>query len=142
MKRLLFSLVIFVGLSIEAYAQGGGGGQQQTQQTNEPAAPSKPVNKYLEYNYEKKDVKERKAIPYPPLREADVFYAKRVERVIDTHEKKNQVMVWPKSALYKIVFNLVLNGEPNSTGKLKAYRSDTLDNAFTIDRRASCRERV
>jgi gliding motility associated protien GldN len=131
MKRLIFAFAIIVGLSVEAFAQAGGT-TQTTQQTNEPAAPTKTVNKYLEYNYEKKDVKERKAIPYPPLREADVYYAKRVQRVIDTHEKKNQVMVWPKSPLYRIIFQMVLNGEPNSTGKLKAYRSDTLDNALTI----------
>jgi gliding motility associated protien GldN len=93
---------------------------------------NKNVNKYLDYNYEKKDVKERKAIPYASLREADVIYAKRVERVIDSREKKNQVMVWPKSSLNRIIYNLVATGEDKSTGKLKAYGTDSLDKPYTI----------
>jgi gliding motility associated protien GldN len=116
MKRISLALVMLAGFCVSGYAQ----------------KDNKNVNKYLDYNYEKKDVKERKAIPYRPIREADVIYAKRIERVIDTREKKNQVMVWPKSPLNKIIYTLVTTGENTGTGKLKAYRTDSLDNAITI----------
>jgi gliding motility associated protien GldN len=85
------------------------------------------------YPYTKTSLGERKVVPYPPLREADVIYAKRLERVIDTREKKNQVMNWPKSPLNKLIYNFVTTGEPGETGKLRAYRTDSLQNAMTID---------
>jgi gliding motility associated protien GldN len=45
--------------------------------------------------------------PWPPLREADVMYTKRVVRMIDTREKFNQPMRWPKNALHNIIYNAV-----------------------------------
>jgi gliding motility associated protien GldN len=115
-KKFLASLV-FVALAVGAYAQ------QDT----------KNANKYLEYNYEKKEVKERRVLPYPPLREADVIYAKRIERIIDTREKQNMVMAWPKNPLNKVIYDLVTTGEPKSSGKLKAYYSDSLNRTYTIE---------
>jgi gliding motility associated protien GldN len=116
MKTISLALGMMIGFGVAGYAQ----------------KETKNVNKYLDYNYEKKDVKERKAIPYRPIREADVIYAKRIFRTIDTREKKNQVMIWPKSALNKIIYTLVTTGESSSTGKLKAYKTDSLDNAMTV----------
>jgi gliding motility associated protien GldN len=93
---------------------------------------SKAVNKYMDFNYKKESVRERKVVPYPPLREADAIYAKRVERVIDTREKKNLVMQWPKNPLNKILYTLVTTGEDTKSGKLNAYRTDSLDKAMTV----------
>jgi len=48
-------------------------------------------------------------VPWPPLREADVMYSKRITRIIDTREKVNYPMRWPKSALNHIIYNAVMN---------------------------------
>jgi gliding motility associated protien GldN len=116
MLKKLLGTVVLVGVVSGAYAQ----------------QDSKDAHKYLDYNYDKMAVKERKVVPYAPLREADVIYAKRVERIVDTREKQNMVMNWPKNPFNKLIYGLVTNGEDNSSGMLKAYTSDTLANAMTI----------
>lgn len=118
MKRVILGLVVCFCGSFVANAQKDNGS----------------ANKYLDYNYDKKAVKERKVVPYPPLREADVIYAKRVERIIDTREKKNMVMNWPKNPLNRVLYTLVTEGaDAKGFGKLKAYRTDSLDKAMTIE---------
>ena len=118
MKRVILGLVLCFCGSFIAHAQ----------KDNENA------NKYLDYNYDKKAVKERKVVPYPSLREADVIYAKRIERIIDTREKKNMVMQWPKNPLNRVIYTLVTAGaDAKGFGKLKAYRTDSLDKAMTIE---------
>jgi gliding motility associated protien GldN len=117
MMKLLIGLVMFVGIGFSARAQ----------------EDSRNPKKSSEYSYQKDEIRNRKVVPYPSLREADVMYVKRVERIIDSREKKNQVMNWPKSPLSRIVYNMVTTGEANQTGKLKAYRNDSLSNAMTVD---------
>jgi len=91
------------------------------------------TNKYLEFNYEKKAIKERKAVPYPSLREADVIYAKRVQRMIDTREKKNLPIKWAQNPLYKIIYSRVTTGDSSSpSAELKAYANDSLSTALTV----------
>lgn len=88
-------------------------------------------NKYLEFNYEKKAIKERKAIPYPSLREADVVYAKRVQRLIDTREKKNLPLKWQQNPLYNIIHLRACTGDSSSPSpELKAYITDTLTSVY------------
>lgn len=91
------------------------------------------TNKYLDHAYEKKNVKERRVIPYPPLREADVVYSKKVWRVIDTREKKNRPMAWPKNPLNRVVYSLVtMGGDSARPGKLKVYADDTFSKALPL----------
>lgn len=52
---------------------------------------------------EKKLAKERRVLPYQPVREADIFWEKRVWRVIDTREKMNQCFRYPKRMLFDII---------------------------------------
>jgi len=65
---------------------------------------------------------ERKVVPWPYLREADVMYSRRIERVIDTREKINLCLKWPKNPLYNIIYRAV-----TEKGTLTAYKSDSLD---------------
>ncbi|MDZ4840337.1 MAG: gliding motility protein GldN [Bacteroidota bacterium] len=110
-KIIIAILICFIGVSTLSTAQ---------------KQKKEDENKYLDYTYEKKNVKERRVIPYPPLREADVVYSKKVERVIDTREKKNQPMAWPKNPFNKILYTLVTtSGDENKPGRIKAYRNDT-----------------
>jgi len=54
-------------------------------------------------------VDERKVVPWPFLREADVLFVKRVERIIDVREKQNQVMSFPPNPLANIIYEAVKN---------------------------------
>ena len=108
--------------------------QQQQPAAVKPAttAPAQETNKYLEFNYAKLGIKERKVIPYPPLREADVVYARRIQRMIDVKEKKNLPLNWALNPLSRLVYTWATTGEAKSTGMLKSYYSDSLTHAMTI----------
>jgi hypothetical protein len=65
---------------------------------------------YDDFIYTRQAVQERKVVPWPYLREADVFWAKRVTRIIDVREKQNQCMNWPKNPLSLVLYNAVKEG--------------------------------
>ena len=70
----------------------------------------------LDGAYQKIQVVNRKPIPYAPLREADVFWEKRIWRVIDLREKMNQPFYYPTSqingrrSLMQILFDGIKEG--------------------------------
>lgn len=82
---------------------------------------------YDDFIYTRQAVQERKVVPWPYLREADVFYAKRITRIIDVREKQNQPMQWPKNPLSLIIYNAVKGG------KLIPYKNDSLTSAMTVE---------
>ncbi len=61
--------------------------------------------------YERKHYKERRVVPYPPLREADVFWEKRVWRVIDVNEKMNIPFKYPRLPFIQIMLDAAYSGE-------------------------------
>lgn len=83
------------------------------------------ISKFEDYTYPHTAVKERKAVPYRYIREADVKWSKRIHRVIDVREKQNKVMHWPRNPFYLIVWNAAMNGE------VTAYRNDSLTSIKT-----------
>jgi gliding motility associated protien GldN len=119
MKKILIGILACVGTTFAVQAQ------------KQEEAPAKD-NKYLDFNYNKMAIKERKVVPYPSLREADVVYAKRIERIIDVREKKNLPLKWPKNSFSKILRDNTTIGEAASSGKLKAYKNDSLSSVYTI----------
>lgn len=82
---------------------------------------------YDDFIYNRQAVTERKVIPWPYLREADVFFAKRIVRIIDTREKQNQPMAWPKNPLSVVLYNNV------KEGKIIPYRDDSLASQMSIE---------
>ncbi len=82
---------------------------------------------YDDFIYTRQAVQERKVIPWPYLREADVFWAKRITRVIDVREKQNQCMQWPKNPLSLVLYNAVRDG------KLIPYNDDSLRSVMTVE---------
>lgn len=82
---------------------------------------------YDDFIYNRQAVTERKVIPWPYLREADVFFAKRIVRIVDTREKQNQPMAWPKNPLSVVLYNNV------KEGKIIPYRDDSLASQMSIE---------
>jgi gliding motility associated protien GldN len=62
--------------------------------------------------YEKIHIPEKKPIPYSPIREADVMWAKDIWRIIDLREKLNQPLYYPVTPIGNRMsfFSLVMYG--------------------------------
>jgi gliding motility associated protien GldN len=65
----------------------------------------------LDGAYQKTIIKEKEIIPYDFLREADIFWQKRIWRVIDTREKMNLAFAYPQQPLIEIIHTAAKNGE-------------------------------
>jgi gliding motility associated protien GldN len=65
----------------------------------------------LDGAYVKTTTKEKEAIPYDYVREADVFWAKRIWRIIDVREKMNLCFAYPQQPLADIIHTAAKNGE-------------------------------
>jgi len=73
--------------------------------------------------YDKLTLDEREIIPYDHIREADVFWSKRIWRVIDSREKMNLAFRYPKQYLVDILRNHAIEGS------ITVY--DPIDDQFT-----------
>ncbi len=71
----------------------------------------------------RKIMKERRVLAYQPLREADIFWEKRVWRVLDVREKMNQPFLYPQAPFFQIIVAAA------EAGELNLYRTD--DDKFT-----------
>ncbi|MBC8172904.1 MAG: gliding motility protein GldN [Chitinophagales bacterium] len=81
--------------------------------------------------YDKDLIVTREVLPYDHIREADVFWEKRVWRVIDFREKMNLPMAWPKNPLMDYIYKLAVNGEITAYSPL--YDDFDAEHAFTIE---------
>lgn len=119
MKRISSILVLFfIGTSLFA--------QTYTESGNQ-VTPRDGV-------FEKKIVKERRALPHHHIREADVLWSKRIWREIDVREKINQSFTYPENPLISILMSSVINGG------IEAY--GTMDDAFTSSLSQSEKQRM
>ena len=106
----LLGILIF---SNPAIAQDPNPVRTEAEQTNEDLPLDDIVEKTL--------VEERRVLPYQPLREADVFWEKRIWRVIDIREKMNLPFAYPEKPFFTIVMEAAMNGE------IGAYRVNDYD---------------
>lgn len=60
-----------------------------------------------DFKYSNNKVDNRKVVPWPYLKEADVLFVKRVERIIDVREKQNQVMCYLPNPLAAIIYEAI-----------------------------------
>ena len=88
------------------------------------------TSSYEDFTYPHTAVKERKAVPYRYIREANVKWSKRIHRVIDTREKQNKVMHWPRNPFYLVIWNSVMEGI-EGYAPLTAYATDSLTRIVT-----------
>jgi gliding motility associated protien GldN len=72
---------------------------------------------------------ENVAIPYDHLREADIFWEKRVWRVIDFKEKMNLPFAYPKEPFAGILIDLVRSGEVSAYNPIE----DEFETPYTAD---------
>lgn len=96
-----------------------------TAQTNSGEIPA--TDNVSGFTYLERTVPERKAIPYPDVREADVMYLQKVERIMDIREKQNLLCQHPKNPLFKVLF------EAAERGEIGAYKSDSFTDVYRHD---------
>ena len=60
---------------------------------------------------EKRLTAEKRVLPYDKVREADIFWEKRIWRVIDTREKMNLPFMYPERYFFEILMEAALSGE-------------------------------
>lgn len=72
---------------------------------------------------EKRITFEKRVLPYDHVREADIFWEKRIWRVIDTREKMNLPFRYPERPFFRILLEAARNGE------MTVY--STIDDKFT-----------
>ena len=68
-------------------------------------------DKPLDDIVEKTLTEEKPVLAYDPVREADIFWEKRIWRVIDTREKMNQPFMYPERPFSKILLDAAMNGD-------------------------------
>lgn len=78
----------------------------------QPTTPSAPRQDGI---YKRTLLGTREIIPYDDIREADIYWEKRIWRNIDFREKINLAFTWPVDPFVQIVYDAVVSGE------LKAY---------------------
>ncbi len=89
MRNILFGFfLIFLGLQVNA----------------------QPINEKPENSpYEKHLSQERRAVPYDYVRQADVFWEKRLWRVIDCRQKMNMPFTYPKAPFMAVIMDAIRN---------------------------------
>jgi len=102
-RKFLVSLTLLLGFSLSSFAQ----------------------SDLEDWTFDKTAVKERKVIPHRYTREANAKFQKRIHRVIDTREKQNLIMHWPRNAFYRVIYEAAIKG-PNKEGGVQAWTSDSL----------------
>ena len=60
---------------------------------------------------EKRIIEDRMVLPYQPLREADIFWEKRIWRIIDIREKMNLPFAYPEKPFFSILMEAAINGD-------------------------------
>ena len=72
-------------------------------------------DKPLDGVYERSIIKETPPLKYDHIREADVFWEKKIWRVLDVREKMNKPFVYPEAPFIKIILNAATSENPEIT---------------------------
>jgi len=99
---VLFSLFFAFGQAIAQDPE-----EMLRTESSEPEDEDKPIDGIVK----KRLVEEREVLKYEPIREADIFWEKRVWRVIDIREKMNLPFAYPEMPFFTIIMDAAVNGE-------------------------------
>ena len=97
--------------------------QEPEEVKTEVTAEEAPGDAPLDDVVKKEIMLERKVLPYQPIRESDIFWEKRVWRIIDVREKMNLPFAYPEEPFFKIL------SDAASKGDIPVYSVD--DDKFT-----------
>lgn len=121
--QILTALVLCFGMLPSLFAQEAptenptGDGTE----VNESGVPKAPTPR--DGVYDRTIIKDRLILPYDHIREADVFWEKRIWRVLDVREKFNKPFAYPKAPFINILLNSA------NSGDITLY--STIDDEFT-----------
>ncbi|MEI6694823.1 MAG: gliding motility protein GldN [Bacteroidota bacterium] len=114
-KIILIVFIVFnVGLTFEAFSQ---------------VFDSPP----RDGAWDKSHSKDRKVVPYAPVREADVAWYTKIWRVIDFREKMNQTFYYPDDAIRDRVSFMQVIMSGLKEGSLTAYDNDEFTKPLSYD---------
>ncbi len=86
---------------------------------------------------EKRIMQERIVLPYEPVREADLFWEKRIWRVLDIREKINRPFSYPDAPFFELIVTAVESGDITSYNDEKFSQPLTMEELngmlFSID---------
>ena len=77
----------------------------------EQGLPVGDANRPVDDIVEKRLTNEKRVLPYEPIREADIFWEKRIWRVIDIREKMNLPFSYPERPFVRIIMDAAINGD-------------------------------
>ena len=98
----LFTLCLMLGLfAVPAMAQ-------VPEEPVKTEASNPDDDRPLDDIVDKRMIEDRRVLPYQPLREADIFWEKRIWRVIDIREKMNLPFAYPEKPFFTISWMLLL----------------------------------
>jgi len=113
--KCLFGCLVFFLATQFVNAQdirkaGGESGSAETEQEYRTEAGDE-FDAPLDDIVEKRIVTDRRVLPYDPVREADIFWEKRVWRIIDVREKMNLPFGYPEEPFFAILMKAAEEGE-------------------------------
>jgi gliding motility associated protien GldN len=111
----LFGLVFLLGLCNVANAQEP---ENILTESSDPSA-GQPLDDVVS----KRITEEKRLLPYDHVREADIFWEKRIWRVIDIREKMNLPFAYPERPFFSILMDAA------TTGEITVYSTE--DDKFT-----------
>lgn len=117
MKKLIVGIFTML-VTVAAFAQTP---VNQNNQQPITAAPKKVIDRPVDGYYKKTIAVTSAPLPYATVREADVFFSKRIWREIDLREKLNSAFASPRARLIDIIMDAVIAGE------LTAYDPTPID---------------
>jgi gliding motility associated protien GldN len=106
MKWFCLFLLMSFGVSTAMMAQ-----VNETVETNEETEVVEEGEAPLDDIVKKDIMTERRVLAYQPLRESDVFWEKRIWRIIDVREKMNLPFAYPEDPFFKILSDAATKGD-------------------------------
>jgi gliding motility associated protien GldN len=99
----LFGLGLLIALAVPALSQ------QPDNILTESSDPN--AGRPLDDIVDKRITTEKRLLPYDHVREADIFWEKRIWRVIDIREKMNLPFAYPERPFFSIIMDAATSGE-------------------------------
>jgi gliding motility associated protien GldN len=139
-KWTCLCFLLFVGTTV-AVAQD----PEEIEVKTEASEPEEISNAPLDDIVEKKIMTERRVLPYQPVRESDIFWERRIWRILDVREKMNLPFIYPEDPFFKILSDAAIKGDIRVfdaendkfqkllTGDEVANQLSTVDTAITFD---------